>query len=413
MKKKFFEKNRKKYAEMVEANSLSIFWGTKTGNGLLPDKFVQDSNFYYFTGIKSPNAILMIYETEKAAQNILFIEREIPEMVVWLGKKLSKDEAKEISGIDTIYYTDEFERILNSYAINARKGYFDYHSVPVSAQLPERLVLANKIKEHYPEIVIANPSEYVGRLRAKKSEEEIANIRKAIEITNKGIRKIFINAKSGMMEYELEAILLFECARNGEKEPGFSSIVASGKNATTLHYEENNCKIGENDLVLLDMGAQYNGYSADISRTFPVSGEFSKRQKEVYEEVLNIQKKLINSVKPGITLKELQEKSVKLMKKALIRLDLIENNDDEKDAYKKYYMHGIGHHLGLQTHDLAEKKAKLVAGSVITIEPGIYIKDEGIGVRIEDDILVTKKGQEVLSAMIPKEINELEQIISK
>lgn len=408
MDKKFFVKNRKKYAKMLEEHSVSLFLGTKIGYGLMVKKFVQDSNFYYFSGIKAPNAILMICKTKSKVQNILFIEREIPEMVVWLGKKLSKEKAKEISGVDQVYYTDEFERILNSYATIAKKGYIDYHSVPISAELSPSLVLTNLIKERYPEMDICNPSKLVSKLRSRKSPAEIENIKEAIAITNKGIRRIYKNAKTGMKEYELEAHLLYECAKNGEKEPGFPSIVASGKNATTLHYEKNNCKIGNNDLVLLDMGAQYNGYSADISRTFPVSGKFTKRQKEVYEEVLNIQKKIIKSVKPGITIKELQDKTVKLMKQALIRLKLIAKDSDEKKSYKKFYMHGIGHHLGLQTHDLSDKKAKLVNGSVITIEPGIYIKEEDIGVRIEDDILVTKKGCEVLSAMIPKEIIELE-----
>ncbi|MCD6102248.1 MAG: Xaa-Pro dipeptidase, partial [Candidatus Cloacimonetes bacterium] len=245
---------------------------------------------------------------------------------------------------------------------------------------------------------------------------------------NEGIRSILEHAKPGMMEYELEAYFKFECIKRGEKKLAFSPIVASGKNATILHYEKNNSKIEKNDLVLLDVGAKYQEYNADISRTFPASGKFNKRQKEVYNEVLQIQKKIINSVKPGITIKELQTKTIELITEALFRLKLITKKSkvspppspdisgaatDDSEEYKKYYMHGVSHHLGLDTHDLSDREEKLQVGNVITVEPGIYIKEEKIGVRIEDDVLVTKNGCEVLSSKIPKEIEEIERITAK
>jgi Xaa-Pro aminopeptidase len=241
-------------------------------------------------------------------------------------------------------------------------------------------------------------------LRSVKTKWEIEQMQKAIDITGDGIKNIFKKSKIGMMEYELDAILKYEINRNGLKHIGFKSIIASGKNAATLHYEQNDSKIGKDEMALLDVGAACNGYSADISRTFPVSGKFTKRQKEVYSEVLAINKKIIKMVKPGIGMKELNEKTVELIQKSLIKLKLIK---DKKD-YRKYYMHSIGHHLGMDTHDLGARDSVLEVGNVITIEPGIYIPEEKIGVRIEDDILVTKTGYKNLSENIPKEINELE-----
>ncbi|MCK4653865.1 MAG: M24 family metallopeptidase, partial [Candidatus Cloacimonetes bacterium] len=202
-----------------------------------------------------------------------------------------------------------------------------------------------------------------------------------------------------------EALLIYEARKNGIKHMAFKPIIASGKNAATLHYEKNNSKIGKNDLVLLDVGASYNNYSADISRTFPVSGKFTKRQKAVYEEVLNINKAIIKMIKPGVSLPDLNKRTIELITEALIRLKLIK---DKKD-YKKYYMHSVCHHLGMDAHDIGKRDSILKAGNIITVEPGIYIPEEKIGVRIEDDILVTKDGYKNLSENIPKEIKELEK----
>ena len=209
-----------------------------------------------------------------------------------------------------------------------------------------------------------------------------------------------------MKEFELEAILQYHIIKNGLKHQGFVPIIAAGKNATTLHYIRNDSKIGNNELVLLDVGAACNNYSADISRTFPVSGKFTARQKEVYYEVLNIQKEIIEMVNPQVGLTDLNKRTNELIAEALIRLKLI---SDKKD-FRKYYMHSVSHHLGMDTHDLGSRDSVLEAGNVITVEPGIYIPEEGIGIRIEDDILVTKDGYKNLSADIPKEIEDLENM---
>ncbi|MEA3475582.1 MAG: aminopeptidase P N-terminal domain-containing protein, partial [Candidatus Cloacimonadota bacterium] len=323
MNKQFFISNRKKLFRMMDDNSLAIFYAARTGPGTLPTEFVQNRNFYYLSGLNVPNAKLIMHKKGKKNMELLFIERNIPELEVWLGKKMSKEDAKKISGIETVYYTDEFERHLHSYALSSNMCYYDYETSLINTNLSYSLAQLNLIKEHYPTIRIEKVTPFLSKLRMRKNKEEIENIKKAISYTNDGIRSTLEHAKPGMMEYELEAYFRFECIRRGEKKLAFSPIVASGKNATILHYEKNNSKIEKNDLVLLDVGAKYNEYNADISRTFPASGKFNKRQKEVYNEVLQIQKKIINSVKPGITIKELQTKTIELVTETLFRLKLI------------------------------------------------------------------------------------------
>ncbi|HQB98035.1 MAG TPA: M24 family metallopeptidase, partial [Candidatus Cloacimonadota bacterium] len=240
-----------------------------------------------------------------------------------------------------------------------------------------------------------------------KSEWEIMQLQKAIDVTGKGILDIWENAQAGMMEYELEAMLFYRIQRSGLKHWGFAPIIASGINAATLHYEKNDCQIGTNDLVLMDVGASYMNYSADISRTFPISGVFSERQKDVYSAVLRVQKEIISMIHPGVSLMDLQKRTRELIAQELIELKLI----TEASEVGKYYMHGVSHFLGMDTHDVGGRTAILEPGNVITVEPGIYIPEERIGVRIEDDVLVTEEGYCVLSQNIPKEISEIEEIL--
>jgi len=242
-----------------------------------------------------------------------------------------------------------------------------------------------------------------------KDEIEISYLSNAIEITGIGLNSIFEKAEVGMYEYELEALLQYEMKRRGLPYFGFAPIIASGVNAATLHYKKNNTQIKENELVLCDVGALYNNYSADITRTFPIAKTFDSRQKAVYSEVLNIQKTIISMVKPGVGMADLNKTTCDMIGEACVRLGLIKEPQD----YKKYYMHSVGHHLGMDTHDLGTRDSILEKGMVITIEPGIYIPEENIGVRIEDDILVTEDSYKNLSYMIPKEVEELEALRQK
>jgi Xaa-Pro aminopeptidase len=408
MDSKFFERNRIHLFDLMQDKSIGIVLAEQSHTGTMPTVFTQKGEFYYLTGLKIPNAILLLCKKKEKKSTLIFIERNDPKMEVWIGKKMSPEEAKELSAIDNVYFLDDFARILHQCIMDTETCYFDFPSYPIDRVASEELLVLSKIQLHYPTITIKKIQPLIASLSAQKSPEEIANIKKAIEITHAGIRNIWEHARPGMMEYELEAYFSFECIRKGERQMAFPPIIASGINATILHYEKNIARIGETDLVLLDVGAKYNKYSADISRTFPISGEFTERQKQVYNEVLEVQQEMIEYIRPGCTIKQLQQKAVELITDALFRLNLI----TKKEEYKKYYMHKVSHHLGLAAHDICNMDDPLTPNSVITVEPGIYIKEENIGIRIEDDVLITKNGCENLSAIIPKKVDEIEKIIA-
>jgi len=398
---KLLTDHRKELIKQLKSKELIIVFATSVVK--YPRNYLQDNNFKYLTGLDVPDAILVISKQKKPVIE-LFIERGIPEMEVWIGKKMTKEEATKASGIEKISFLDEFERKIGFYMAPSFKVHTNVGYNSIDKPLNKQQNFIFKAKQHFPHITAVDMTKIMIPLRSVKTKWEIEQMQKAIDVTGEGIKNIIKKSKVGMMEYELEAILQYEVTRKGLRHMGFKPIIAAGGNAATLHYEQNNSKIRKDEMVLLDVGAACNGYSADISRTFPVSGKFTKRQKEVYSEVLIINKKIIKMVKPGIGMKELNEKTVELIQKALIKLKLIK---DKKD-YRKYYMHSVGHHLGMDTHDLGARDSVLKAGNVITIEPGIYIPEEKIGVRIEDDILVTKTGYKNLSENIPKEISELE-----
>jgi len=409
MDKQFFTSNRKQLFKLLPDNSLAIFSATVSDSGSLPVDFEQNANFFYLTGLKIPNAQILLYKNGKTNLSILFIERNIPKMEVWIGKKISQEDAKEISGIEHAFFIDEFPVVLHTYALSSEVCFYDHVANKIEANLTDSLFQLKEIVTHYPALKILHPETFMTILRSQKKGDEIENIKKAIAITKDAIHNLITNTKPGMMEYELEAHFRYECIRNNAKQMAFFPIIASGENATILHYEKNVGKVGSKDIILADVGAKWNEYCADISRTFPANGKFTKRQKEVYNAVLEINKTIINKVKPGLTLYKLQEETIKMMKKALKKLNLIKKDEE----FKKYYMHSVSHHLGLHAHDLVDRAKKLEPGNVITVEPGIYIPEEKIGVRIEDDILVTKEGHETLSKDIPKEISDIETIMKK
>ncbi len=405
MDSKLLIDRRKKLIKQLKEKELVIVFATSIPK--YPRNFLQDNNFKYLTGLDIPDAIFVISKQKKPVME-LFIERGIPEMEVWVGKKMTKKEASESSGIEKISFLDEFERKIGLYLAPSFNIHTNLGYNSIDKPLSKQQYFINKTKQHFPHITAMDMTKIMIPLRSVKTKWELEQMQKAIDVTGDGIKNIITKSKIGMMEYELEAILQFEVTRNGLKHMGFKPIIAVGGNAATLHYEQNDSKIGKDEMVLLDVGAACNGYSADISRTFPVSGKFTKRQKEVYSEVLRINKKIITMVKPGIGMKELNERTVEMIQKALIKLKLIKDKSD----YRKYYMHSVGHHLGMDTHDLGARDSVLKIGNVVTVEPGIYIPEEKIGVRIEDDILVTKTGYKNLSINIPKEIGELENLSS-
>ncbi len=392
---------------MTPGQSLIVFAASESPLVL---RFQQDKNFFYLTGLIIPDAVLVMRKEKDKTVETLFIQRNIPERVVWDGQKMLAEEATAISGVQQIQYLDEFESGILYTVINSEKIFFNSGTLDLSKPLNKPLQFAQRVKKHYPHVMFKDMLDLVRPLRAIKDETEVAELQKAIDITGAGIVKIWETAKAGMMEYELEATLYHTMLSNGFRYWGFTPIIATGINAATLHYIQNDTQINEDELVLLDVGAACNNYSADITRTFPISGKFTGRQKDVYAAVLHVQKEVIAMLKPGIAMKAVNEKTVELITEALINLNLITEASD----YKKYYMHSVGHHLGLDTHDVGgTREFMLEPGNIITIEPGIYIPEEGIGVRIEDDILITEDGYINLSAAIPKEIADIENIRKK
>lgn len=405
MKENLLSNRREKFGAQFENGSSAIVFAAKDDSF----SFVQKNNFYYLTGLQIPNATLLISKNRGALNVNLFIERTIPERIVWHGAKMSKETAKEISGIEDIFYLDELDRVLSAYLSSSNRLFIEIDPVILNEPPTRNQFFAEQITKRNPTIQIENLAKVINPLRMKKDEWEIEQLKKAIEVTGEGIQKAYKDTRAGMYEYQIEAIIYNEMLMSGVRNWGFKPIVAGGKNAVTLHYEENNQKLQANKLLLLDVGALYNNYSADISRTFPVAKTFTKRQKEVYSEVLQVQKTIINTVEPGITLKDLNNKTVELLTESCLRLKLIK----EASEVKNFYMHGVSHFLGMDTHDVFWGDSILEPGNVITVEPGLYIEKEEIGIRIEDDVLVTDKGREVLSPNIPKEIEELEEIRRK
>lgn len=415
MKKDVFIENRKRLIEKLEDNAIVILFAGKAPIKSADEKyqFSPNRNFYYFTGIEEEEHVLVIKKVNNNVEEILFLKDIDEEMEKWVGKSLRVDEAKEISGIGKANYISSLNSILNKF-INKGTSvniYLDLNRDSFEGMSNYEQVFARELKRKYPSVNIKNVYPLIIPLRLVKGLEEVENIKKAIEITIDGVESIMKNIVPGMKEYELEAYYEFICRSRGIKDYAFKTIAASGKNATVLHYVENNSEIKDGDLILFDLGAQYKYYSADISRTFPVNGIFTERQKEVYNSVLSVNERVIEAIKPGVKFKDINEQARKWIAEECIKLKLIDKPED----VKKYYWHGIGHSLGLDTHDIdsPERDTVFKEGMVWTVEPGIYIEEEGIGIRIEDDVLITKDGVEVLTKNMIKTVDEIEKFMKE
>ena len=415
MNKEFFENNRKKLIEEVEDNSIIVLFAgnapKKSGDENYP--FTPNRNFYYFTGIDEEGPILIISKIKGIISERLFIKEIDEERERWVGKSIRSNEAEEISGVKYIDYLGSFYDYLNKvfseteeinlYLDMERDSFQDLQGISES--------FSEEVKKRYPFVRIKNIFPKIIPLRMVKSKEEIEEMKKAIEITIKGVESLMKNAKVGMKEYQLEAYYEFVCRSSGIKDYAFKTIAASGKNATILHYVDNNSEIKDGDLILFDLGAQHNYYNADITRTFPVNGVFSERQKEVYNAVLRVNERVIKTIKPGLEYKELNKMATEWIAEECIKLGLIKN----KEEVSKYYWHSIGHSLGLDTHDISNKDRNTIfkEGMVWTVEPGIYIEEESIGIRIEDDVLITSNGVEVLTKDMIKTVEDIEEFMKK
>ncbi len=423
MSKELFIKNRKNYFAMenLKENSVSIFFSGKPEYSTADQKykFIVNRNFYYLTGIDSDNVILVLIKSSRGNRTILFIEEPNETKILWEGEMLTPEDASEVGGFEKtdINFISKFDNFVSTLFIDGRNNLID-NLENVYLDLERRNFndresfveeYASKLGRKYPQINIKDSHKILSALRMYKSEEEVNAVKKAIDLTDKGLRNVLKNIKECEYEYQAEAHFDFAIKYYGNVDNSFRTIAASGKNAATLHYEDNNCKVNRSDLILFDLGVFSDNYASDISRCYPLSGKFSDRQKAVYNACLDVNKRCIEYVKPGITWEQLNGYANDLIGQALINLGLISKKED----FRKYYQHTIGHFLGLDVHDVGHYKEPLKEGMIITIEPGIYIKEEGIGIRIEDDVLITKNGCENLSANLPKEIEEIEHIINE
>lgn len=415
MEKMVYSEHRSALMNKIDNNSIVILFAgnapKKTGDEVY--QFTPDRNFYYLTGISEENHIVVLSKFNNEITEKLFLKEIDLAKEMWNGKTLRDFEAKEISGIEDTVYMNEFYGYLNRLIKGAEEInlYLDLDRQNYCEEDSNGNKFAEVFKGKYPQVIIKNVSSNITPLRMIKSKSEIAEMQRAIDITIDGVESLMKNAKAGMKEYELEAYFDFVCKTNGAKDFAFRTIAAAGKNATTLHYVENNSEIKNDDLILFDLGAQWNFYNADITRTFPVGGKFTDRQKQVYEAVLRVNKAVIEKIKPGVVYKELNAWATDLIAEECIKLGIIK----EKKDVSKYYWHSIGHNLGLDTHDVEPQGRNFVfeEGMVFTVEPGIYISEESIGIRIEDDVLVTADGCEVLTKGMMKEVSEIEAFMKR
>lgn len=415
MNKNIYKFNRDNLLDKIKDNSIVILFAgkaiQKTGDQTYP--FTPNRNFYYLTGIKEEDHILVMTKINGVKSSKLYIKDIDLEMEKWVGKSIRKEEAEEIAAVDEVKFKSQFDGDIHGMITMKEEInlYLDLERMSANREGTISHRFANEITTKYPQVRINNVYSKIGELRLKKSQEEVDKIKKTIEITKSGIEKLMSEARVGMKEYELEAYFDFNCKVKGATGLAFTTIAAAGENATTLHYVDNNCELKENDLILFDLGAEYNCYNADISRTFPVNGKFTERQKEVYNAVLRVNEEIINLIKPGMKYKDVNEKATELIAEECIKLGLIK----DKSEVRKYYYHSIGHSLGMDTHDIETPHRDIIfePGVVFTVEPGIYIAEEGIGIRIEDDILVTEDGVINLSSDIIKTVEEIENFMSK
>ena len=420
-----YKDNRANFSNCLTPMGLAVFNSNDiypvSADSTLP--FAQHRDIFYLTGIDQEETILLLFPQAKNPKyrEILFIKETNDHIAVWEGEKLSKLKAKKLSGINTIFWISDFKNIFFKLAAQSEVLYFntnEHYRASVKTQTREDRFI-KWAKKKYPAHRVGKSNPILQKLRSVKSTEELDQIQQACDITEKGFRRILNFIKPGVWEYEIEAELSHEFIKNKSQGFAYSPIIASGNNANILHYIENNCQCKDGDLILLDVAAEYGNYSSDLTRTLPISGKYSDRQKAVYNSVLNVKNEATKLLIPGVLWEEYHVEVGKLMTSELLKLGLIDKSDvqietADSPAYKKYFMHGTSHHMGLDTHDYGILEDPFQANMVFTVEPGIYIPDEGFGVRLEDDVVVQETGSpKNLMEKIPIEIDEIEDLMNK
>lgn len=384
--------------------------------------FEQDRDIFYLSGADQEETILILFPDaiDSKHREILFVRETNDHIAVWEGEKLSKEKATEISGIQTVYWLNQFDSVFFDLMTEADILYLntnEHYRQAVETETREARFV-KKVKKEYPAHQVAKSNPILQEIRGIKEPEEIELMQTACNITEKGFRRVLDFVEPGVWEHEIEAELLHEFVRNRSKGFAYPPIIASGNNANVLHYLENNKECQSGDLILMDTAAEYANYSSDLTRTIPVNGKFTKRQKAVYEAVLRVKEEATKMLVPGTLWAEYHKEVGKIMTSELIGLGLLDKADvqrqnEDKPAYKKYFMHGTSHHIGLNTHDYGALKTPMKANMVFTVEPGIYIPEEGLGIRLEDDVVIQESGEPFnLMENIPIEVGEIEELMS-
>ncbi|GAA4508905.1 aminopeptidase P family protein [Hymenobacter ginsengisoli] len=419
-----FVENRRRFRELLPANSLAIF----NANDILPTNadgtlaLKQNTDLFYLSGVDQEETILLICPDAALEKHreILFLRETSEHILVWEGYKLTKEEGRQVSGIKTVMWLDQLPAVLAALMNEAEYVYLNSNehirSVVEVETRDARFI--KDLQRRYPLHQYRRAARLLHQLRAIKSPEEIRLMRRACEITGNAFRRLLGFVKPGVWEYEIEAEILHEFVKNGSRGPAYTSIIGSGESATILHYISNDRQCQDGDVLLLDFGAEYANYAADLTRSIPVNGTFTPRQRQVYEAVLRVFKFAKTQLVVGNEIESYHKAVGETMTQELIKLDLlsesdVKNQDPDAPLYKKYFPHGTSHYLGLDVHDVGYKYRKFEAGMVYTNEPGIYIREEKLGIRLENDILITPSGNEDLMADIPLELADIERLMKR
>ncbi|MFL2585238.1 MAG: aminopeptidase P family protein [Parvicellaceae bacterium] len=422
--KQLFINNRSRFVKKQAPNSLAIFNSNDIYNtgadSTLP--FTQHRDIFHLSGVDQEESILLLFPdcNNKSHREILFLKETNEHIAVWEGEKLTKEKAFEVSGIKTVYWLNQFETIFRQLVIESDAVYLNSNEhLRSNSQMQSREDrFVSKFIKDFPNHNTKRSAPLMHDIRAVKDPIEIELMQQACNITEKGFRRVLKFISNGKMEFEIEAELMHEFLINRSKGFAYTPIIASGKSACVLHYIENNMACKDGDVILMDFGAEYANYSSDLTRCVPVNGKFTKRQKEVYNAVLNVKNEATKLLKPGILLNDYHKQVGKLMEDQLLQLNLITKNDIKKQdpnwpAYKKYFMHGTSHYIGLDTHDVGSWINPIEKNMVFTVEPGIYIPEENLGIRLEDDVVVQEKGEPFnLMKNIPIEAEEIEDLMN-
>lgn len=423
--KELFVLNRKRLMKEIPRNALVVV----NANDLMPTnsdgtvRFHQNSDLFYLTGVDQEETILVLAPgfPDKKYREVLFIRETNDEIATWEGQKLTKDQATETTGISTVLWTSEFPRLFNTLMLAGDVEHVflntnEHYRASVEVESRDARFI-QWCQRKYPLHRYARLAPVMHRLRCVKSKRELEILQRAVDITDAAFRRVLKFVRPGVNEYEVEAEYMHEFLRRGSRGFAYEPIIASGANSCVLHYIRNDQVCRDGDILLLDVGAEYANYNADLTRTIPVNGKFSPRQKEVYNAVLRVQRKAINMLAPGVLYYEYHKEVQKIMEAELVKLKLIDRNDlrrqdPARPLFMKYFMHGTGHMLGLDVHDVGSMYQPMQPGMVWTVEPGIYIREEGLGVRIENNVVITQKGTHDLMKNIPVEVEEIEELMN-